>query len=151
MVKKFKILITIFLSILILFVLFAPKKICDKNDVIRIDRIVYNKQFGSGTSDYDRIEIENFNSDDVIDCISKYKSHLTLLRAIGYQLKDSEIEVFLTTNRKGIHIVLGNINYETSNYGELKRNIIDADDLKKELKQLLQLDDLKGERNYEDY
>lgn len=83
-------------------------------------------------------------------CISKYKSHLTLSRATGYKLKNSEIELFLTVNGKGKHIVLGNINYEVSNYGKMRRNIFNANGLKKELKQLLKLDKLKGDIHYEE-
>ncbi len=145
MMKKFRIIIIIFLSILILSVFFAPKKICNKIDNVRIDRIVYNNHFGTGKSEYNRMEVEIFDSNKIVDCISKYKSHLTLLRATGYLLKDSEIEVFLTINGKGKHIVLGNINYETFNYGNLRRNIINANQLKRELELLLELDNLKGE------
>ena len=83
-------------------------------------------------------------------CISKYKSHLTLSRATRYKLKNSEIELFLTVNGKGKHIVLGNINYEVSNYGKMRRNIFNANGLKKELKQLLKLDKLKGDIHYEE-
>lgn len=149
--KKFKkIIILIFSVFLICFMFFAPKKICSKKDNVRIDRIVYNIQFESEENEYNRIEIENYDSDKIVACISKYKSHLTLSRSTGYQLKNSEMELFLTVNGKGKHIVLGNINYEISNYGRMRRNIVNANELKKKLKQLLKLDELKGDRHYEE-
>lgn len=150
-IKKFKKIIFIIFSIfLICSIFFTPKKICSTKDDVRIDRIVYNIQFESGKDGYNRIEIENYNLDEIVACISKYKSHLTLSRATGYKLKNSEIELFLTVNGKGKHIVLGNINYEVSNYGKMRRNIFNANGLKKELKQLLKLDKLKGDIHYEE-
>ncbi len=143
-------LIIIFSVFLICSIFFTPKKICSKNDNVRIDRIVYNIQFGSEKNEYNRIEIDNYDFDDIVDCISKYKSYIALSRSKGYQLRNSEMELFLTVNGKGKHIVLGNINYETSNYGKMRKNIVNANELKKELKQLLKLDELKGDRHYEE-
>lgn len=147
--KKYKVII-IFLFIILILYFFLPKNICEKSDSIRIDRIVYNNQFGSDANEYNRIEIKNFNSVEIIECISTYKSYLTLISATGYQLKNSEIEVFLTINGKGKHIVLGSINYEIWSNGMLRRNIIDANTLTKELKSLLKLNNLKGDMSNEE-
>lgn len=142
--KKYRIIAIILLFFIVLFCSFLPKNICKNSDNIRIDRIVYNSQFKSNKNEYNRIEIEKFDSDAIVECISDYKSYLTLTRATGYQLKDSEIEVFLTINGKGKHIVLGNVNYEIWNNGLLRRNIIDANTLNEKIKILLNL----SERGY---
>lgn len=147
--KKLKTIIIVFLAIVFFSILFSPRKICSDNGNVRIDRIVYNKQFGSGESNYDRIEIENYDPDEIIKCISKYKSYFTLSRSSGYSLEKSEIEVFFVSNRKSKQIVLGTINCENHS-GGLRRNIINADELKKELELLLELPKLKGEEHDEE-
>ncbi len=148
--KKLKKIMLILFSVFLVFsIIFYPKRICSEKDNIRIDRIVYNSKFNTEGDEYNRIEVTDYDFDEVVNCISKYKSYLTLSRATGYQLKNSEIEIFLFVNGKSRNIVLGNINYVTGNYGKLKRTIVNADELKRELTVLLELDKLKGDKEYE--
>lgn len=144
--KNLKTAGNIFIILLIIFafsVPFMPRAICNKQDDIRIDRIVYNSHFGAD-DEYDRLEIVDYDSEKIIECISKYKSCLTLVRANGYQINDSELEISLSVNGKGKYIVLGNINYVNGGNGSFKRSILNHDELKEELEILLKLPEVTG-------
>lgn len=121
-------LATIIGVIVIWFVLtFSPKKLVDENDYIVGLRVTYN---GS--------EIQT-DQDKIIKILSKYHSIISFKDYFPYETRKINFEIDFIDNNKPVHILLGEFNVWSKSAGGHVYEIQDAQQLKQELKDALNL------------
>ena len=123
-------------------IFFTPVSLTGSMENSRVDYICYNTNFGSDEVNIEDIQFltpSNYDEAEVLKCLSRYKEYRTIFRASGHFLNDMELEISLTVNGESKTIILGNINYMTKAYGAPKHGIYNADALRKELLDILNL------------
>ncbi len=140
MKKAFIIGSVIIILALVIICFFMPQRLVNPNEDAKIHFIMYNTEFGNDSSANGRVEIKEYDSEKILEILGRYKSHLTLSRTRGYQLKDSKLEIYLSIGGKSKEIVLGNINFERRSQGFFKRKIINPDKLLAELLEVTETD-----------
>lgn len=101
----------------------------------------YNPNFETGEPEYNTIEISEEEKRKILECLSRYREYRTLLFEQGYSLANMELEIYIRDGKESKTIVLGNINYSTKAYGAQRRGIYNADALREELLEILELTD----------
>ena len=125
-------------------IFFTPVSLTGSMENSRVDYICYNTNFGSDEVNIEDIQFltpSNYDEAEVLKCLSRYKEYRTIFRASGHFLNDMELEISLTVNGESKTILLGNINYMTKAYGAPKHGIYNADDLRNELLDILNVSD----------
>lgn len=125
-------------------IFFTPVSLTGSMENSRVDYICYNTNFGSDEVNIEDIQFltpSNYDEAEVLKCLSRYKEYRTIFRASGHFLNDMELEISLAVNGEHKTILLGNINYMTKAYGAPKHGIYNADALRNELLDILNLSD----------
>lgn len=93
----------------------------------------------------DNALVANYDDRDILDCLSRYNEYLTLSRHNGFMIQEVELEIFIKNmddlDEPQRIIILGNTSYRFGSSGDPKYKIQDADKLRAEL---LDLIDIKG-------
>lgn len=134
--------LSVILMIVCALIFFTPVSLTGSMENSRVDYICYNTNFGSDEVNIEDIQFltpSNYDEAEVLKCLSRYKEYRTIFRASGHFLNDMELEISLTVNGESKTIILGNINYMTKAYGAPKHGIYNADALRKELLDILNL------------
>lgn len=136
--------LSVILMIVCALIFFTPVSLTGSMENSRVDYICYNTNFGSDEVNIEDIQFltpSNYDEAEVLKCLSRYKEYRTIFRASGHFLNDMELEISLTVNGESKTIILGNINYMTKAYGAPKHGIYNADVLRKELLDILNVSD----------
>lgn len=137
--KKYLILaicIVILTCVITGFILFSPRPIIEDASTSGIDIIIYNPYLNQEMDA--RVEITNYDENGILDCLSQYSEQRTLKSAnSAHWIGDVELEVVLHTENGSKCIILGNDNYSYESYGKPKYKILDSDNLKSALLELM--------------
>ena len=117
--------------------LFSSRPIIKNPDSVQYMWIQYNPYVNQDIDNV--IEVNDYDSERILDCLSRYKEHRTLSREKSYCLGDVEIKITIVLEDGMKQILLGNINYSSGGYGKFKWEISDYDKLLLELKSYIDL------------
>lgn len=84
---------------------------------------------------------EGFDQEAILAYLSTCKERRTIHTMLNYMLGDVEFDIWLSENGKSKHVMLGNLNYSYRDTGSLKHAILNAEQVKAELREILGLDD----------
>lgn len=117
-------------------VLFSIVPIVDNPENCTIVKLSYNSSFGNRVT---KLKEElSLDEKEVLECLSKYKEEKTLKIYKGGYLGDSQFEIYIDTG-DGLKIIkLGNENFSYYSYGDFKHQIVEAENLKKDLIKILE-------------
>ncbi len=124
-----------------LIIFFLPMPLVDENaiDTSLVGYVQYNKNFESGEPEIEHLTA--YDGERILKCLSKYNEYRTILPMRGFGFENVEIymQVIINSNAQSKVIVLGNdyVNYAAEAYGSLKHGIYNADALRKELLDIL--------------
>lgn len=138
--------LSVILMIVCALIFFTPVSLTGSMENSRVYYIVYNSNFGSDEADIEAMKFltpSDYDEAEVLKCLSRYKEYRTIFRASDFFLNDMELEISLTVNGESKTILLGNINYMTKAYGAPKHGIYNADALRNELLDILNLSDIE--------
>lgn len=130
--KRRKITLIISAAIIVVLIvgsilIFTPRRIVNKSDDIDGLRVTYH---------YTEIPV---NQDDTIEVLSKYNAIATIRNVAPYETAKVDFEIDIIANCKPIHIVLGEFNMWYESGDGYENDILDAEHLKEELKNVLKL------------
>jgi len=134
--KKWIISIVVMFGLITIFIIEKP------HDVINIEEnniTVVMAEFNAGYrwNDMEVIDISD-KSDEIIAILDKYEERLSFSIAKGYDLGDVEFRITLNYGDGFKEIILGDVNYSYKGRGDFKCTIINAYELIKELRKLVE-------------
>ena len=137
MKKKKFIFIIVVLIVLVclcfLFSLFQATPIIANDENTRIDRIQYNV---NGIL----VDLEDYNEKAVIEYLSTCLMRRTIHDASSYLMSEVDLCIWTYSNGKAGQILLGKANYCSNGYGSPQFKILDADNVKAKLFEILGLE-----------
>ncbi len=107
--------------------IFTPKRIVNISDYIDGLRVTYHNT---------QIPV---NQNDIIEILCKYNSVATIRNVAPYETAKADFEIDLVANSKPIHIVLGEFNIWYESGDGFVHDILDAETLNDELRNVLSL------------
>lgn len=134
--------VVLFAFLIIVFMLcrlLVPRPVADGSE-LSIIYVKYNPCFNQGDS-FEQVVIEG-HDEEILACLRQYQEHRTVSRAVGYSWNDVQISILLHTESGSKEILLGNVHYSYDSYGKAKYEILNADQLRSELLQIIKGDDL---------
>lgn len=117
--------------------LFRPIPVVHNAEEAMIYFIRYNC---NGEDDLVLID-EGFDQEAILAYLSTCRERRTIHTMLNYMLGDVEFDIWLSENGKSKHVMLGNLNYSYRDTGSLKHEILNAEQVKAELREILGLDD----------
>ncbi len=96
-----------------------------------------------GRDESELTSLTEYDEAEILKCLAQYSKHRTLSPDEGRRLSDMELYLTITTSGQLKSIVLGNINYITKSYRALKHGMYNADALRNELLDILNLSDIE--------
>lgn len=124
-------------SVAVAFYIFSPHPVLIRSEAVHIVKIQYNPMFNQEGDSL--IEVLEYDEGEILDCLSQYAEQRTLSTATSYWLGDVEWEITIDTDHGLKTVVLGNDSYSYQSYGKPKFQISNANALKLELLELLQI------------
>lgn len=108
-----------------------------KNEDVDIRVITYNPNYSASGDELQYIT--EFDTQKIAHLLKEYKKYPVPARAMGYNISDVQLEISFTHNSKTESLILGKDNYVSASYGALKYNIINADELRLSILDVLNL------------
>lgn len=128
------VLVAFLIIVFMLYRLFSPRPVADDSE-ISIIYVKYNPYFNQ-EDHFEQVVIDGYD-EEIIACLRQYQERRTLSRALGYSWKNVELSIMLQTESGSKEILLGNLHYSCDSYGKAKYEILNADQLRSELLQIM--------------
>ncbi|MBS6546239.1 MAG: hypothetical protein KH319_02520 [Butyricicoccus pullicaecorum] len=119
---------------------FFPRPIVPDIEDTRVISVYYNPYFMENSNEIP-VSIPDFDEQKILECLSRYRKYYTLSRAGQRSVSDIQLEIGILTNDDTHQtITLGNIHNDIAeSYGAWKQGVYNADALREELLDILEL------------
>jgi hypothetical protein len=83
---------------------------------------------------------EGFDQEAILAYLSTCKERRTIHTMLNYMMGDVELHIWLKDGEKVKNVMLGNLNYSYRDTGSLKHEILNPEQVKADLREILKLD-----------